>query len=100
MDGHLLAVHGYEYDTYVGEYESSTFWARIWMLYESVFKTWVRLPEEHYTSNRVAHYLFFHVARPAGCVHWVPASGGRTSGAAWRTPSRSGRGAASGIPWG
>ena len=77
VDGHLLAVHGYEYDTYVGEnFESSTFWARIWMLYESVFKTWVRLPlREHYTlSNRVAHYLFFHVAR---ATRWMRSLGPR-----------------------
>ncbi len=66
IDGHLLAVHGYEYDTYVGEHmESSAMWARVWMAYESLFKTWVRLPlRDHYTlSNRVAHYLFFHIAR-------------------------------------
>lgn len=66
VDGHVLAVHGYEYDSYVGEdFEGSSFWARVWMAYESLFKTWVRLPlRDHYTlSNRVAHYLFFHIAR-------------------------------------
>ncbi len=77
VDHRLLAVHGYEYDTYVGEnFESSAFWARIWMTYESVFKTWVRLPlRDHYTvSNRVAHYLFFHLARGA---RWLRTLGPR-----------------------
>ena len=66
VDANILAVHGYEYDTYVGEnMEASAFWARVWMAYESLFKTWVRIPlREHYTvSNRVAHVLFFHLAR-------------------------------------
>jgi UDP-2,3-diacylglucosamine pyrophosphatase LpxH len=77
VDHRLLAVHGYEYDTFVGEnFEASAFWARVWMTYESVFKTWVRLPlRDHYTlSNRIAHFLFFHVAR---VTRWLRAVGPR-----------------------
>ena len=66
VDSNILAVHGYEYDTYVGEnFESSAFWARVWFAYESLFKTFVRLPlREHYTlSNRLAHVLFLQLSR-------------------------------------
>lgn len=62
VDGRILAVHGYEFDSYVGRrFEESSFLVRAMGLYERVFRTWVRLPlRSFYTlSNRVAHVLFY-----------------------------------------
>ena len=66
VDGHILAIHGYEFDSYVGQnFEETSSLAKLFHLYERVFRTWIRIPlREHYTlSNRVAHYLFYWVTR-------------------------------------
>jgi len=66
VDGHILAIHGYEFDSYVGQrFEETSSLAKIFHLYERVFRTWIRIPlREHYTlSNRVAHYLFYWITR-------------------------------------
>lgn len=65
VDGHILALHGYEFDSYVGQkWEESSYWTRALGLYERVFRTWVRLPlRDNYTlSNRVAHLLLAWLA--------------------------------------
>lgn len=65
LDDHVLCVHGWEYDSYVGErFEESSTWTRIITLYERVFRTWVRLPlRDYYTfTNRVVHWAFAWLA--------------------------------------
>ncbi|MCP4873691.1 MAG: hypothetical protein GY898_33815 [Proteobacteria bacterium] len=62
IDGHILAVHGYEFDSYVGEkFEESSVMTKVSHLYERIFRTWVRIPlRDYYTlSNRLVHVLFF-----------------------------------------
>ena len=74
IDKHILAVHGYEFDLYVGEnMEGASFWTRTMMLYERLFKTWIRLPlRDNYTlSNRVCHYAFAWIARATRLVRWL-----------------------------
>jgi UDP-2,3-diacylglucosamine hydrolase len=66
IDGHILAIHGYEFDSYVGQnFEETSNLAKAFHLYERIFHTWVRIPlREHYTlSNRAAHYIFYWVNR-------------------------------------
>jgi len=66
VDGHILAIHGYEFDSYVGQnFEETSSLAKAFHLYERIFHTWVRIPlREHYTlSNRMAHYIFYWVNR-------------------------------------
>ncbi len=73
LDSHILAVHGYEFDPYVGEnMDESSFWARTMMLYERIFKTWIRLPlRDNYTlSNRACHYIFLWICRATRALRW------------------------------
>ena len=67
VDDRILAVHGYEFDAYVGggNHDDSVFWSRILFTYERLFKTWVRFPlRDYYTfSNRAAHVLLYVLAR-------------------------------------
>ena len=66
IDGHILAVHGYEFDSYVGrKFEESSAFAKVFHLYERIFRTWVRLPlRDYYTlSNRFAHWLFYYLVQ-------------------------------------
>jgi UDP-2,3-diacylglucosamine pyrophosphatase LpxH len=77
VDGHVLAVHGYEFDSYVGRRFEASGWAtRLMTLYERLFRTRIRLPlRDNYTlSNRFVHLLL------AWCSHigsWLGAIGGR-----------------------
>ena len=80
VDKHILAVHGYEFDPYVAEHmEESSFWARTMMLYERLFKTWIRLPlRDNYTfSNRACHYIFLWISRATRLVRWLGPKLGR-----------------------
>lgn len=74
VDDRILVQHGYEFDSYVGQkFEESSFWARTVMLYERIFRTWIRLPlREYYTfSNRAVHYLFYWVNRLNEVLEWA-----------------------------
>ncbi len=74
VDHSILAVHGYEFDSFVGQrFEESSVWARVLMLYERIFRTWIRLPlREYYTlSNRAIHYLFYWIARATRGIRWL-----------------------------
>jgi hypothetical protein len=74
LDGHMIAVHGYEFDSYVGEkWEESGFWARALMLYERLFKTWIRMPlQDNYTwSNRFVHWGFYWLVRWTRLLRWL-----------------------------
>ncbi|HCP48075.1 MAG TPA: hypothetical protein DIU15_18700 [Deltaproteobacteria bacterium] len=74
VDERILVQHGYEFDSYVGQkFEESSFWARTVMLYERIFRTWIRLPlREYYTfSNRAVHYLFYWVNRLNELFEWI-----------------------------
>jgi len=74
IDKHIVGVHGYEFDPYIGSHmEESSFWARTMMLYERLFKTWIRIPlRENYTlSNRAAHYIFLWIARATRLARWL-----------------------------
>ena len=72
VDGRILAVHGYEFDAYVGggSHDESVLWSRLLYTYERLFKTWIRIPlRDYYTwSNRVAHYILFWVNRLAALL--------------------------------
>jgi UDP-2,3-diacylglucosamine pyrophosphatase LpxH len=87
LDKHILAVHGYEFDPYVGEnMDESNFWARTMMLYERIFKTWIRLPlRDNYTfSNRACHYAFLWIVRATRLSRWLGPKIGRPDlGAGW-----------------
>ena len=66
IDGHVLALHGYEFDSFVGQrFEESGWASRGLSLYERLFRTRVRLPlRDNYTvSNRLAHVVL------AWCAH-------------------------------
>jgi len=81
VDGHILAVHGWEFDTYVGRnFEQSHFLTRMMNLYERAFRTWIRLPlSQYYTrSNRFVHWLFSWLARGNAVL--------RKAGARWGRP--------------
>ncbi len=76
IDDHVLAVHGYEFDSYVGQRFEESGWAtRALTLFERLFRTRVRLPlRDNYTlSNRLAHLIlaWFAVLGP-----WLGAIGG------------------------
>ncbi|GEM_PF-812930 len=75
VDERILAVHGYEFDAYVGggSHDESVIWSRLLNTYERLFKTWIRIPlREYYTvSNRVAHYLLYWVTRTAAFCEWA-----------------------------
>jgi UDP-2,3-diacylglucosamine pyrophosphatase LpxH len=74
VDGDLLAVHGYEFDSYVGKnFEESSFLTKAIGLYERVFRTWLRLPlRNFYTlSGRLAHYLFYWAVRASRGQRWL-----------------------------
>ena len=74
VDERILAVHGYEFDPYLGDNHSeSVFWARVMYAYERLFKTWIRLPlRDYYTfSNRVVHYLIYWLTRASRVVSGV-----------------------------
>ena len=87
IDKHILAVHGYEFDPYVADnMEESNFWARTMMLYERLFKTWIRLPlRDNYTfSNRACHYAFLWIVRATRLVRWLgPKISRPEMGSAW-----------------
>ena len=62
VDEHMLAVHGYEFDAYVGgSHEEAVFWSRLLFTYERLFKTWIRFPlRDYYTwSNRIIHVILY-----------------------------------------
>ena len=62
----MLVQHGVEYDPYISNrFTESDVWVRLLNIYERTFKTWVRVPlSDYYTlSNRLAHYLFYHLVR-------------------------------------
>jgi UDP-2,3-diacylglucosamine hydrolase len=66
VDGELLAIHGYEFDDYIGQrFEESSNITRMIGLYERLFRTWVRLPlRNFYTlSNRFVHWAFYWTVR-------------------------------------
>ncbi len=75
VDDRLLAVHGYEFDAYVGggSHDEAVVWSRLLNTYERAFKTWIRIPlREYYTlSNRFAHYLLYWVSRAATLCEWL-----------------------------
>lgn len=83
IDGHVLAVHGYEFDSYVGQRFEESGWAtRLMTLYERIFRTRIRLPlRDNYTlSNRFVHVLL------AWCSHWgswMGALGSRVGRPGW-----------------
>jgi len=80
VDGHILAVHGYEFDSYVGsKFEESSTFAKMFHMYERVFRTWVRLPlRDYYTlSNRFAHWLFWWLVQYNKAVRWTGPRVGR-----------------------
>jgi UDP-2,3-diacylglucosamine pyrophosphatase LpxH len=74
IDGHILAVHGYEFDTYVGEkFEETSVMTKAMHMYERIFRTWIRIPlRDYYTlSNRLVHVLFFWLRRGVDLLQWV-----------------------------
>jgi UDP-2,3-diacylglucosamine hydrolase len=75
VDEQILAVHGYEFDAYVGggSHGESVFWSRMLFTYERLFKTWIRFPlRDYYTwSNRVAHFLLYWVTRVGLLLVWL-----------------------------
>ncbi len=74
VDGDLLAVHGYEFDTYVGRrFEEASVLTKAVGVYERIFRTWLRLPlRNFYTlSNRLAHYLFYWATRGSRAQRWL-----------------------------
>jgi UDP-2,3-diacylglucosamine hydrolase len=74
VDDRILAVHGYEFDDYLGDNHSeAVFWARMLFTYERLFKTWIRLPlRDYYTiSNRVGHYLLYWLTRLSRLITWA-----------------------------
>ncbi|MEE2828065.1 MAG: metallophosphoesterase [Myxococcota bacterium] len=74
IDGHILAIHGYEFDSYVGQkFEESSFLSRAMMIYERIFRTWIRMPlRDNYTlSNRAIHYAFYWLVRWSRLQRWL-----------------------------
>ncbi len=74
VDGHILAVHGYEFDSYVGrKFEEASFLTRATHLYERVFRTWVRIPlRDYYTlSNRFAYFGFYWLVQFGHLQRWL-----------------------------
>ncbi len=62
----MLVQHGVEFDAYISKrFAKSEFWVRVLNLYERTFRTWVRVPlVDYYTrSNRLVHYLYYHLVR-------------------------------------
>ena len=62
----MLVQHGVEFDSYISKrFAKSEFIVRLLNIYERTFRTWVRVPlVDYYTrSNRLAHYLYYHLVR-------------------------------------
>ena len=80
LDGHILAVHGYEFDEVLrSKLAESAFWVRALSLYETLFRTWIRLPlRDYYTlSNRAVHWGFYWLVRTARLLRWLAPRIGR-----------------------